>query len=131
MHSDAGTEGKTLWLREASHLKGCQPPVSGAELCDHLFIFGEDKGKARHILVVHALKEGAGQFAAFDNPVSIVHADFTARINPVLALPEFNEPCSAAVVELDRQAVKDHIEMRCRPVKKGAVSEFPLPCVKA
>ena len=59
----------------------------------------------------------------------MVDTDFTAGIDAVLSLPEFDQPCPALIIKIDRLTVKHHIKMYSRSVKQSAISEFPLPGV--
>ena len=105
--------------------------MPGTKLGDHLTVFAESEGEPWHIRIIHAWKERAGQFVLGYDTVGAVNADLTSCIDSVLALPAFNEPGSAPVIEIDGQTVEDHIEMGSRPVKKGAVAEIPLPGIQA
>ena len=42
--------------------------------------------------------------------VGVIDTDFGTGIDAVLAFPELNQPCSAAIIEVDRKRVEYHLE---------------------
>ena len=85
------------------------------------------KVELQHIFIISALEQLVFKFFFLQYTVRIVNSDFTAGINTVLAFPEFNHPCPAFIIKINRQTIKNHIEMRGGLVIKMTVAELSLP----
>lgn len=105
--------------------------MSGAYV-GNLYSFAEKaERKSRHIMVFHALEQGGPVFAFVQEAVCVVYSDFGACIDAVLAFPQFQQPGSAVIFEIDGKAVKYHVKAESRLVVQGTVAEVPLPYVQA
>lgn len=59
----------------------------------------------------------------------MIDADFCSGVDAVLAFPEFNQPGSATIVEVDRQSVEDHLKTWRHIVIEPGVAGGFLPRV--
>ena len=84
----------------------------------------------KHFIVFDGGKEGSLVFFRRENPVGVVDPDFRSGIDAVLPFPELDQPCFAAIVEIDRQGIEDHLEARRHIVIKPCVTGRFLPCIK-
>ena len=60
----------------------------------------------------------------------MVDADLGAGVDAVLALPEFNQPCPAPVVEVHRKGVEHHLETGGHVVVDPGITGALLPGVQ-
>ena len=84
----------------------------------------------KHFIVFDGGKVSRLVFFRRENPVSVVDPDFRTGVDAVLPFPELDQPCSAAIVKIDRQGVEDHLEARCHIIIKPCVTGRFLPCIK-
>lgn len=61
--------------------------------------------------------------------VSMIYADFRTGIDTVLSFPEFYQPGSAAIIEINRKGVKNHLKTRRHIVIEPGVPGLFLPSV--
>ena len=129
--SNAGLHIQVRRFGKPSHGKGSQPPVPGAYV-GNLYAFAEKpERKGRHVTVFHALKKSCVVFLFFQYAVRIVDADFCSGMDAVLAFPQFQKPCSAFKIKINRKAVEDYVKPECRFIVQGTVAEVSLPDIKA
>lgn len=118
-----------LWLAEDSHTKACQPSVRLLERKQCLILNVQFHGHGKQIPLGKTVKLCMGILLRRQEPVCAVYSDFSAGINAVLSFPEFDQPCLAVIIKIDRLAVKHHMEMRRCPVIQFPVAEVILPGV--
>ena len=113
--------------RKFSHIKSGQPPVTVADGKNSPASLRQFHGQWQHLIIGNTLKMSVLPLFGFQQSSGMVNADFTAGVNPVLSLPELNQPGLAQVIKIDRLAVENHMEMGRAPVKGRVIPELPLP----
>lgn len=92
---------------------------------DAVFAFvAQAHGTGQHFVIVSSGKKRCFVFRLGKNAVRVVYADFGACIDAVLSFPKFDQPRSAAVIEVYGEGVEDHLK-----AGRHVVVEPGVPCV--
>lgn len=127
---DARVHGQRMGGRELPELEAGQPPVQPFAAHDGLAVLSQHEGHGQAFVVGDALVKGTDEFFrvnVFER--GIVHTDFAAGSNAVLAFPQFDEPAFSPVEKGNGFAVHNHIEAGRGFVVQPAVTHFSLPAV--
>lgn len=119
---DGGIDDQVGRVCKNSHLENGKPPVSSF----HTGILVQPQGDIQHVIAIHAVKRNSGVVQGRYNTVRIVDPQFTAGIDAVLSLPEFNEPGAVIVVKIDGFVIIDHVKVRCSQIIEMHIAEFFL-----
>lgn len=126
---DAGLHGEGGGSGKAAYEKGGKPPVAFGIADAIVFTFAESKGTVKHFMIIRAGEPGVFIFAFGNHGVGVVYADLCPGIDTVLPFPEFDQPSSALIVEIDGKGIKNHMKTRCHIVVEPGISGMSLRCV--
>ncbi len=124
--ADAGLHGEGGRSGKAAHEKSGKPPVSSGSADALGFVLAEPEGAVKHFMVIRAGEPGGFIFVFGNYGVGVVYADFRSGIDTVLPFPEFDQPGSVLIVEIDGKGVKNHVETGCHVVVEPGISRLPL-----
>ena len=129
VEADRGFQAQVRRLGEDPRQKGREPPVPLGNPHTGAVFQAQLQAAGQHLRLPDGLEMGRAVFRLGQEPVGVVDADFRAGIDAVLALPEFNQPRSAPVVEIHREGVEDHLEPGGQVVIGPGVAPGLLPGV--
>ena len=91
--------------------------------------FTEPEGTVQHLVFFRTGEPGGFVVAFRDNGIRVVDANLRAGIDTVLSFPEFNQPGSAPIVEIDGKRIENHLKAGRHIVIEPCVSGLSLGCV--
>lgn len=127
--ADAGLHGESGRSGKASYEKCGKPPVALGSADAFGFVFTEPEGTVKHFVIIRAGEPGGFIFAFGNNCVGVVYADFGSGIDTVLPFPEFDQPGSALIVEIDGKGVEYHMKTGRHIVVEPGISGLSLRCI--
>lgn len=125
--TDVDFHKQLLRLGKYSHGEDRLPPVPSFFDGDDFAVADEFHGHIEIFIFFYRRKQCGFPSGRRDDLICMIDPQFTAGIDPVLTFPEFDQPCFAIIVKIDRLAVDDHIEKRRKFVIDGAISKPLLP----
>lgn len=121
--------GQIARLAKVSHIKAGQPPAHTTYGKEKPAFVKQLHGHIQHFLIRYTVEQRPVILLRGEDAICMINADLPTCIDPILPLPEFDQPGLTMVVKIDRFTVKDHIEVGRGLVKESTITEFALPGV--
>lgn len=110
-----------------SHAKAGEPPMAVFDCKKPAALLVYFKIDGKHLIVGNTVENSLVILVRRQNSICTVDTNFSADINAILPLPQFDPPGVVPVVKIDWFTVKYHIIMGGRLVIESEITEFSLP----
>lgn len=128
---DSDVHGKPGRIGKCACQEGGQPPASVGHGGEYAVIVIKRKGDVKSVAVSDRVKMRQRTLRRRNDSVGIVDTYLRACVDAVLAFPEFDQPGSAAIIEIDGKGVEDHMQGKGSLIEKRGVACLALPGVVA
>ena len=127
--TDAYLHGERRRLCKAAGQKGSKPPVPAAVAYAVVSFIAQQERTFQHFVLFRTGEPGAFVVLFRNDRICMIDTNLRTGIDTILAFPDFNQPGSAAIIEIDRKRVKDHLKTGRHIVIKPGVPCLFLPGV--
>ena len=128
---DGGFQTQVTGTGKDARQKGSEPPVLLGKFYVGAVCLTQMQRAGEHFVFVDGREMRHLIFCLGQQPVGMIGTDFRSGVDAVLAFPEFDQPCSAPVIEVDRKGIEDHLEPGSHIVVEPGIAGGLLPGIQS
>ena len=128
---EGGFQTQVAGTGKDARQKGSEPPVLHGQYNVGAVRLAKMQRAGEHFVFVDGREMCHLVFRLRQQPVGMIDTDLRAGVDAVLAFPEFDQPCSAPVIEVDRKGIEDHLEPGSHIVVEPGIAGGLLPGIQS